>query len=96
MTSAFGAEQGAGGVREFRILEQVPQDIPCPHCGSSSRLHPVSEEYCAAFQTDLDRIAAEQQAAAQLLQDGHEDQRGLRQACDDWLAAEALVRGEGV
>lgn len=27
-------------------------NAPCPHCGSSSRIHPVDAEGCAAFATE--------------------------------------------
>lgn len=33
---------------------------PCPHCGTGSKLHPVSAEYCGAYERgDLARLTQE-------------------------------------
>lgn len=40
----------------------------------------------------LQRVLSEQAAAAKLLHAGHPDQRGLKQASEDWLMEEALLR----
>jgi hypothetical protein len=47
---------------------------------------------------DLERLAAEQSAAAkayQMLDDHGERSRGAERWAEDWLAEEAMVRGEG-
>jgi len=43
---------------------------------------------------DLDRCIQEQARAKALIDAGHQDRRGLEQASGDWLAEEAILRGE--